>query len=85
MSIKKPVRARDGQQWIYDYLMRTTGRAIHFEIDGRQLPSPVKSIKMAAKYLSKKAEKAEKLASLSKSNGDLVSARILYQFIGLLS
>ena len=63
MSINKPVRARDGQQWIYDYLMRTTGRAIHFEIDGRQLPSPVKSIKMAAKYLSKKAEKAEKLAS----------------------
>ena len=79
MSINKPVRARDGQQWIYDYLMRTTGRAIHFEIDGRQLPSPVKSIKMAAKYLSKKAEKAEKLASLSKSNGDLISARILYR------
>ena len=79
MSINKPIRARDGQQWIYDYLLRTTGRAIHFEIDGRQLPLPVKSIKMAAKYLAKKAAQAEKLALLSKSNGDLVSAKVLYR------
>ena len=79
MNINKQIRARDGQQWIYDYLMRTTGRAIHFEIDGRQLPSSVKSIKMAAKYLAKKAEKAERLANLSKLDGDLISAKILYR------
>ncbi len=55
MDINKQIRARDGQQWIYDYLMRTTGRAFHFEIDGRQLPSSVKSIKMLLKIFSKES------------------------------
>ena len=59
--------------------MRTTAVPSISRLMVANFPSPVKSIKMAAKYLSKKAEKAEKLASLSKSNGDLISARILYR------
>ncbi|MDP7168222.1 MAG: hypothetical protein QF701_10820, partial [Nitrospinota bacterium] len=38
MPMKKPVRQRGGQQWISDYLLKTTGRAVHHEGDGWNLP-----------------------------------------------
>ena len=51
--MKRSVRERDGQQWIYDWMLKTTGRAIHFEMDGRDMPPQAKNIKMVAKYLAK--------------------------------
>jgi pimeloyl-ACP methyl ester carboxylesterase len=77
--MKEQVRERDGQQWIYDWMLKTTGRAVHFEMDGKNIPGQVKSLKMAAKYLSKEGERSEKLAMASLGVGDIISARILFR------
>jgi dipeptidyl aminopeptidase/acylaminoacyl peptidase len=77
--MKKPVRERDGQQWIYDWMLKTTGRAIHFEMDGRNMPPQAKSIKMVAKYLAKEGAHSEKLARAAEAAGDKISARALYR------
>ena len=77
--MKKLERARDGQQWLYDYLVKTTGRAVHFEMDARQMPQQVKSFRMATKYMAKQAAKAERLADAAYANGDVLNARVLYR------
>jgi pimeloyl-ACP methyl ester carboxylesterase len=79
MSMKKPLRQRDGQQWISDYLLKTTGRAVHHEGDGRNLPPQVKNIRMAEKYMTRAAENAERLAGEAEAAGDRLSARQLYR------
>jgi pimeloyl-ACP methyl ester carboxylesterase len=77
--VKHNERSRDGQQWIYDYIMKTTGRAIHFEMDGRQVPAQVKSIRMAAKHMAREGEIAERLARKADAAGDRINARALYR------
>jgi alpha-beta hydrolase superfamily lysophospholipase len=77
--MKKPTRDRDGQQWIYDYILKTTGRAVHFEMDGRNIPIQAKSIRMVSKHLAGEAEHAECLAKEADKRGDIVSARGLYR------
>jgi pimeloyl-ACP methyl ester carboxylesterase len=77
--MKRNERTRDGQQWIYDYMMKTTGRAIHFEMDGRQVPSQVKSIRMAAKHMAREGEAAERLARAAEERGDRINARALFR------
>lgn len=77
--MKRNERARDGQQWIYDYMMKTTGRAIHFEMDGRQVPPQVKSIRMAAKHMARQGEAAERLARQADARGDSINARALFR------
>ena len=77
--MKKPARGRGGQQWIYDYILKTTGRAVHFEMDSRNLPIQAKSIRMVSKHLAGEAEHAECLAKEADKRGDIVSARGLYR------
>ncbi len=77
--MKRNERERDGQQWIYDYMMKTTGRAIHFEMDGRQVPPGVKSLRMAAKHMARQAEAAERLARKADAAGDAINARAFYR------
>ena len=77
--MKHSERERDGQQWIYDYLLKTTGRAIHFEMDGRTIPPQVKSIRMAAKYMARHGEAAERLARKADAAGDILNARALFR------
>lgn len=77
--MKRPLRQRDGQQWLQDYLIKTTGRAVHHEGDGRTLPSQAKSIRMAAKYLARSAENSERLARAADDRGDRLTARGLYR------
>ena len=78
--MERSVRERDGQQWIYDWMLKTTGRAIHFEMDGRDMPPQAKNIKMVAKYLAKEGEHSEKLARAAEAKGDKISARALYRY-----
>ena len=78
--MERSVRERDGQQWIYDWMLKTTGRAIHFEMDGRDMPPQAKNIKMVAKYLAKEGEHSEKLAQAAEAKGDKISARALYRY-----
>jgi pimeloyl-ACP methyl ester carboxylesterase len=77
--MKRSERARDGQQWIYDYILKTSGRAVHFEMDGRNIPPQVKSIRMAAKYMAKQGDAAERLARQADAAGDALNARALYR------
>jgi hypothetical protein len=44
--MKRLVRERDGQQWSYDWMLKTTERAIRFEMDGHDMPPQAKNIKM---------------------------------------
>ena len=76
---EKPIRVRDGQQWIYDYVLKASGRAVHYEYDLRDMPKQAKSIRMVSKYLVKEAEHSEKLARSADKAGDTINARKLYQ------
>jgi hypothetical protein len=77
--MKKPVRQRDGQQWISDYLIKATGRAVHHEGDGRSLPPQARSIRMVEKYITRSAENAERLAWQAEEGGNRLTARQLYR------
>jgi pimeloyl-ACP methyl ester carboxylesterase len=77
--MKRPVRQRDGQQWIYDYILKTSGRSLHHEMDGRTVPVQAKSIRMVTKHLTHEAEHAERLARAADARGDHLTARVLYR------
>ena len=77
--MKRPERDRDGQQWINDYLLKATGRAVHYELDARVLPPQAKSMAMVSKYVTKEAEHAERLAKAAEAHGDPLNARAYYR------
>ncbi|MFC1665467.1 alpha/beta hydrolase family protein, partial [Pseudomonadota bacterium] len=77
--MKRAIRQRDGQQWINDYMLKVTGRPLHYELDNRLLPAQAKSMRMVTKYVVKEAERAEHLARAAEKHGDLLNARALYR------
>jgi pimeloyl-ACP methyl ester carboxylesterase len=55
---------RDAQQWVYDWVVKETGRVFHFQPDGRgTLPPSVRSHAMIAKHLGKLAGRVERIAA----------------------
>ncbi len=72
-------RTRAGQQWILDYLIKSTGKAVHYELDGRDLPSQAKSLRMVSKHQARAAENTERLARKVEAQGEMYSARALYR------
>lgn len=70
---------RAGQQWLLDYLIKSTGKAVHFELDGRDLPSQAKSLRMVSKHEARKAENAATLALAAEARGENYTARALYR------
>jgi alpha-beta hydrolase superfamily lysophospholipase len=76
--MKRNIRDRDGQQWINDYMLKATGRAVHYELDTRLMPPQAKSMRMVSKYVLKEAEHAEYLARKAEEYGDLINAKPLY-------
>ncbi len=46
---------RDDQQWVLDWLVKTTGRVQNFANDERDLPPEVKSYRMIPRVLYKEA------------------------------
>ena len=77
--MKRSIRKRDGQQWINDYLLKMTGRPVHYELDSRLLPTQAKSMRMVSKYVIKEAEHAEHLAKSAENCGDKINARALFR------
>lgn len=77
--MKRSIRQRDGQQWINDYMLKVTGRPVHYELDSRLLPAQAKSMRMVTKYAIKEAEHAEHLAQSAELRGDTINARALYR------
>jgi pimeloyl-ACP methyl ester carboxylesterase len=59
----RPSLKRDNQQWLLDYMIKTTGKVQHFQGEGRgDLPRSVRSHAMISKHLGRRAAGYEKLA-----------------------
>ena len=72
-------RRRDSQQWVLDYLIKTTGRAQTFEPDARTLPAEVRSHVMIPKILSKRGMHEERLARQAERAGHRHVALMAYE------
>lgn len=71
-------RRKDNQQWLLDYMIKTTGRTHAFDIDGRFIPEGVANHRQIHAACYKKAGAMEKLARLAEADGDLITARDIY-------
>ncbi|UCE33091.1 MAG: alpha/beta hydrolase [Deltaproteobacteria bacterium] len=67
---------KNSQQWIFDYLIRTTGKTACWELDAllERLPVEVKSWDMIHKFLGKKAAREEEFARKAEEAGHLRTA-----------
>ncbi len=74
----KPVRSRDGQQWILDYVTKTTGMVQNFEDDKFELPKGVKNYKMISKLQGEEAAHKEMVARAAEAAGHRETALDLY-------
>lgn len=74
----KPVRRRDNQQWILDWIVKTTGRVQNLEYDGRTVPGEVKSYRMIPRHMGKRAAHLERLARAAEAAGHEVTAADVY-------
>jgi dipeptidyl aminopeptidase/acylaminoacyl peptidase len=72
-------RRRDNQQWILDWLVKTTGRVQNFANDERQLPPEVKSYRMIPRVLFKEAHHYETIARAAEAAGHVDTARQLFR------
>ncbi|MFC2042250.1 alpha/beta hydrolase family protein [Chloroflexota bacterium] len=72
----RPQLGKNSQQWIWDYLIRTTGKTAHWELDAllQKLPVEVKSWDMIPKVLGKRAAKEEEFARCAEEAGHLRTA-----------
>lgn len=75
----RTVRRRDNQQWILDWLIRTTGREINFAVDGwKKYPPEVKSHEMIPRVMGRRGRRAEEMARLAEEADHAVTAARLY-------
>jgi pimeloyl-ACP methyl ester carboxylesterase len=72
-------RRRDNQQWILDWMVKTTGRDRGFFYDTRSLPPSAKSYAMIPREMEKQARHKETMAKAAEEHGHLRTARELYQ------
>ena len=72
----RPKLGKNSQQWIFDYIIRTTGKTAHFELDAMlaKLPVEVKSWDMIPKVLGKKAAREEELGRRAEEAGHFKTA-----------
>lgn len=70
---------RDNQQWVFDWMVKETGRVYHFQPDGRgDLPRAVRSHAMISKHLGQAGARLEKLAHEESAAGHQHTAADLY-------
>lgn len=70
---------RDSQQWILDWMARTTGTDRNFGVDHELWPrNVVRSVKMVPKVMGKIAAEQERLAAAAYDHGAPETARSLY-------
>jgi pimeloyl-ACP methyl ester carboxylesterase len=76
--MRTPRLQRDRQQWIYDYIVKETGRVFHWDEQGRELPASVKSHGQIAKHLGRIAQRMERVAAEEEAVGHTATAFELY-------
>ena len=62
-------RRRDRQQWILDWITKTTGRVQNFAYDERGVPAEVKSYAMIPRVVERYARHAEQVARGAEAAG----------------
>ena len=67
-------RRRDDQQWIFDRIVRETGRVQNFAYDERDLPPEVKSYHMIPKHMGKRGMHQEAIARAADRMGHRATA-----------
>ncbi len=66
----RPHLRRDDQKWVFDWVIKETGKVFHFQPDGRgRLPRSVRSHDMIAKHMGLAARRLEKLAQAEAQAG----------------
>lgn len=76
-------RQRDNQQWVLDYLVKTTGRDRHFFYDGRKFPAGTRSYAMIPHQMARSARHRETLARAAEEHGHVETALRLYHAAAL--
>lgn len=75
---RAPLR-RDTQQWVLDYLIQQTGKAYHFQGEGRgDLPKSVHAHAMISKHVGREALAAEEIARTEYDQGHRETALAYY-------
>jgi pimeloyl-ACP methyl ester carboxylesterase len=74
----RPHLARDGQQWIFDYVIQQSGLTYHWWSDKRSLPEEVRSHAMISKHLGRRALRREAEAARLAAGGDRDAALAAY-------
>ena len=71
---------KNNQQWIFDYIIRTTGKAAHWELDAGadKFPEEVRSWDMLPKFLGKRAARQEEFGRRAEEAGHFDTAWSLY-------
>ena len=78
-KVGKPHLERDNQKWVYDWVIKETGKVFHFQSDGRgRLPRSVRSHDMIAKHMGLSAGRLERLAQAEAEAGHRETAMELY-------
>jgi hypothetical protein len=76
--MRTPRLDRDRQQWMFDYLVKETGRVFHWDADGRVLPASVRSHAQISKHVGRIAQRMERVAAEEEAAGHRMTAFELY-------
>lgn len=76
--MRTPRLDRDRQQWVYDYVVKESGRVFHWDEDGRQVPKSVKSHAQISKHLGRMGQRLERVALEEEKAGHSATAFELY-------
>lgn len=71
-------RQRDDQQWVLDWIIKTTGREQNFQYDNRRFPPEAKTYRMIPRVMFKQAAKKERIARAADERGHGHTAIALY-------
>ncbi|MCC7106034.1 MAG: alpha/beta hydrolase [Chloroflexi bacterium] len=74
----KAERRRDSQQWLLDWMVKTTGRTHNFAYDHREIPAEVKTYRQIPRVMEKSARHQETIARAAEAAGHSLSACDLY-------
>ena len=76
--MRTPRLHRDRQQWMFDYLVKETGRVFHWDEDGRATPPSVRSHAQISKHFGRVGERFERIAAEEEAAGHTETAMELY-------
>jgi len=74
----KSERRRDSQQWLLDWMVKTTGRTHNFAYDHREIPPEVKTYRQIPRVMEKAGRHQEAIARAAEAAGHRESACELY-------